>query len=197
MYEHNGSDYVKKKISTVIAPDMSIGDGDNDGKNEIYVSRHWIGIWKIYFDGTSWIGENIGAKAKLPLAIGDGNNNNLIEMYHAWDYEVYQIELFSPIIVTLQGRLTDTSNNPVTTGSLLVIIQDYLGTKNVWEHVFNDVLDNGNFNIPLGAQKPLILTPGETYRVIVLADADASTFTDPDVEFGIGEIEGDVIMFTA
>lgn len=100
----------------------------------------------------------------------------------------------TPSIVTLQGKLTSTTEKPVETGSVQVIIKDLSGEK-IWWSTFDGAIEKGEFNIPLGAEKELILAPGTTYTAIVEIDADSAVFSKADVTFGDGSPAGDTIRF--
>jgi alpha-tubulin suppressor-like RCC1 family protein len=102
----------------------------------------------------------------------------------------------TPTIVTLQGKLTDSAGNPVQTGSMNITITDSSGVQ-VWQETFNDVIDNGVFNIPLGAIHELRLLSGSIYNMKVAIDTKSKTFSTVDVTFGENLLEGDVIKFKA
>lgn len=101
----------------------------------------------------------------------------------------------APSVVTLTGKLTSSQTDaPVNTGSLNVIIKDPGGAQ-VWQSTFNNAIEKGEFNIPLGAEKELILAPGTTYTAIVEIDVDSAVFSKADVTFGDGSPAGDTIRF--
>ncbi|MCX9025799.1 MAG: hypothetical protein OIN85_06860, partial [Candidatus Methanoperedens sp.] len=102
----------------------------------------------------------------------------------------------SPTIVTLQGKLTDNTGNPVQTGSMKVTIKDSSGAQ-VWQETFDDVIDNGVFNVPLGAIQELSLVSGSIYGMEVVIDADSRKLLIADVTFGDNSPAGDVIKFKA
>jgi len=99
-------------------------------------------------------------------------------------------------IVTLRGTLTNATGYPIQSGSINVTIYDSLGTI-VWHNTFNDVIDNGKYNIPLGTKKPLKLVKGQIYSAILEVDADSPTFASADVVFGDNNPAGDIIKFVA
>ncbi len=101
----------------------------------------------------------------------------------------------TPAIVTLQGKLTDSTGNPVQTGSVRVTVKS--GGSQLWQNTFEDELDDGVFNIALGAVKPMYLTTGEIYRMVVEIDADSTTFSSADVTFGDNSPYDDIIKFKA
>ncbi|VVB94757.1 Uncharacterised protein [uncultured archaeon] len=102
----------------------------------------------------------------------------------------------SPAIVTLQGKLTGSGGNPVQKGSMKVTIYDLSGAQ-VWQETFDGVIDNGVFNIPLGAIQELDLMPGTIYQMEVAIDAESATYATPDVTFGDKNPTSDVIKFKA
>lgn len=77
-----------------------------------------------------------------------------------------------PTIVTLRGTLTNATGYPIQSGSINVTIYDSLGTL-VWHNTFNDVIDNGRYNIPLGTKKPLILVKGQIYSARAKKEKDS------------------------
>jgi hypothetical protein len=109
----------------------------------------------------------------------------------------YAFILGTPTIVTLQGKLTDsTTGSPVQTGSMRVTIKDSRGFQ-VWQNTFNNSLFDGVFNIPLGAVQELMLIPDLIYSMEVEIDADSAAFVAADVTFGDNVPAGDVIKFKA
>ncbi len=101
-----------------------------------------------------------------------------------------------PTIVTLQGRLTNTTTGDViTTASMRVTISN--STGQVWNDTFNNSLSSGVFNIPLGASKELNLIAGRVYSVKLEVDISSTTFVTADATFGDGSPASDVIKFTA
>lgn len=77
-----------------------------------------------------------------------------------------------------------------------VTITDPKGEQ-VWQGTFNDVMDNGVFNIPLGAVQELRLVPDAVYSMEVAIDADSGSLSTVDVTFGDNSPTGDVIKFKA
>ena len=102
----------------------------------------------------------------------------------------------SPTIITLQGKLTNNAGDYVQEGSMKVTIYDLSGAR-LWQETFDDVIDNGVFNIPLGAIQELKLIPGSVYQMEVAIDAESATYATPDVTFGDKEPVSDVIKFKA
>lgn len=100
-----------------------------------------------------------------------------------------------PTIVTLQGKLTDTSGTTVDTGSMYIeILGD--GDGNVkWSGTFNDVLDSGVFNIGLGTLTEMYLARDERYRIVIRIDVNSATYSTADLTFGDNDPSGDLIKF--
>ena len=109
---------------------------------------------------------------------------------------VAPIALADPAIVTLQGKLTDNSDNPITTASLRINITNEAGSVIWGAHMFNNTLDsNGVFNIPLGTTQSLDLSLGGVYQLVLEVDDGATAFSTPDVIFGDDSPSTDVIKF--
>lgn len=102
----------------------------------------------------------------------------------------------SSTIITLQGKLTNSAGDYVQKGSMKVTIYDLSGAR-LWQETFDDVIDNGVFNIPLGAIQELKLIPDTVYQMEVAIDAESATYATPDVTFGDKEPANDVIKFKA
>ena len=100
-----------------------------------------------------------------------------------------------PTIVTLQGKLTDTSGATVGTGSMYVQIFREGSESAEWSSTFNNVLDEGVFNIGLGTLNAMYLTRDERHRIIVSIDIDATTYSTADVTFGDNNPSNDLIKF--
>jgi parallel beta-helix repeat protein len=98
-----------------------------------------------------------------------------------------------PTIVTLQGKLTYANDTPVLVGSIRVTI--YYENEEIWQDTFNDSLDKGVFNIPLGAIKELNLIPGVIYQAKIEIDAESPLFISADVIFGDGIPVEDIVKF--
>lgn len=102
-----------------------------------------------------------------------------------------------PTIITLQGSLASSpTNTPVKTGSIKVTIKDTSGAQ-VWQGTLNNVFNNGEFSVQLGAEQELRLVLNELYQIEVAIDADSSSFSTADVTFGDGSPAGDIIKFRA
>ncbi|MEO0297393.1 MAG: hypothetical protein ABIN23_08115, partial [candidate division WOR-3 bacterium] len=97
-YIWNGSNWIKDSIILIPDPDcinggLVIGDGDNDGQDEIYDMNSPgtpgnIGIYKIFWNGINWQYEFIPATIApggpgIDLVLGDGDNDGLNELYLA------------------------------------------------------------------------------------------------------------------
>ncbi len=100
----------------------------------------------------------------------------------------------TPSIITLQGKLTSTTEKPVETGSVQVIIKDLSGEQ-VWQSTFDGAIEKGEFNIQLGAEKELVLVPNTMYQMVVAIDVDSEKFSTADVTFGDNKPTGDIVKF--
>lgn len=80
--------------------------------------------------------------------------------------------------------------------SIRVTVKDSMGAQ-VWQDTFDNVIDNGRYNIPLGAKTTLMLIKGQVYSAILEVDADSPTFVSVDVIFGDNSPVGDIIRFVA
>nr|QNT35624.1 hypothetical protein BFFPPMPJ_00029 [uncultured Methanosarcinales archaeon] len=126
---------------------------------------------------------------------GDGSTDLVIGTYYVNKAFVYYGVVKHPTIVTLQGKLTDsTTGCALQTGSMRVTITDSSGSSE-WQNTFSDCIHNGVFNIPLGAVSELRLIPGDMYLMTVDVDADEATYISADVTFGDNSPAGDVIKF--
>ncbi len=78
-----GSVWDENTIASVPADRIVIGDGNNDGKNEIYTSElYGSEIYQLSFDGSAWNSMNLGIIGWLPrTAINDGDNDGKNEIY--------------------------------------------------------------------------------------------------------------------
>ena len=99
-----------------------------------------------------------------------------------------------PTIVNLRGGITDINGNPVATASMRVTIKNVDGNV-VYQETLNDVIENGKFNVLLGATQKLELWEGVKYYLIIEVDVDSTTFSTADVTFGDDTPAGDIIVF--
>jgi len=195
----------------------SAGDLNNDGYADLTISattstqKAWVYYGGSGFDNVSDVtidehtaegtfGTGIVSDSDLnddgyaDLVIGASSANKAF-VYYGVDYPLKYMP--EPTIVTLQGKLTNsTTGSLVTTGSMNVTIKDSLGSLE-WTKTFNDVLDNGVFNIPLGAVQELRLIPENTYQMEVAIDAGSATYTTADVTIGDSTPSEDIIKFIA
>lgn len=183
-----------------------------DGSGNIYVVWYNGNFDKISFSkstdgGSTWSNDirldqphTDNWKSSTSLSV-DGSGN----VYVAWDDnrwgndDIYFAKEVSvkPTLVTLQGKLTDsTTGNTVQTGSIRVTIKDGKGNQ-IWQNTFDDALNDGVFNIPLGARKSLLLMPDWMYHMQIEIDADSAVYVAPDVTYGDNTPAGDVIKFKA
>jgi hypothetical protein len=188
---------------------VAIGDYDNDGLNDLafteYVSGGRVTVYKS--DGTTVIKQWTGLSYPLGVAIGDYNNDGLNDLAFAeagaGRVTVYYqttprtvARVAEPTIVTLRGTLTNSSGYPIQSGSIRVTLKDSMGIQ-VWQDTFDNVIDNGRYNIPLGTKTTLMLTKGQIYSAILEVDADSPTFVSADVIYGDNNPSGDIIKFVA
>jgi hypothetical protein len=186
------------------------GDLNNDGYTDLVIGAHGANRAFVYYGGPSFDGASdvciadhtgephfgvsvanagdLNSDGYTDLVIGAHGANKAFVYYGVVDY---------PTIVTLQGKLTNsTTGSAVQNGSMKVTVKDSFNTQ-VWQSTFHDCIDDGVFNIPLGAVSELRLTPGNMYQMMVAIDADAVTYVSADVTFGDHSPSGDVIKFVA
>ena len=164
-----------------------------DATNADLKYARWTGsAWSIAIVDSAG---NVGYETSIAL---DSAGNPHISYSDATNTDLkYAFILGTPTIVTLQGKLTDsTTGSPVQTGSMQVTIKSNTGMQ-VWQNTFGDVLYDGVFNIPLGAVQELRLIPDLIYQMEVEIDADSATFVTADVTLGDGSPSEDVIKFNA
>ena len=170
---------------------------------KIRVSR--VTVYKS--DGTTVIKQWTGLSGPCGVAIGDYNNDGLNDLafteHSAGRVTVYYqtkpattIKVAEPTIVTLRGTLTNSSGYPILVGSIRVTIRDPLGMQ-IWQDTFDNVVDNGRYNLPLGTKTTLRLIKGQIYSAVLEVDADSLTFVSADVIYGDNSPAGDLIKFVA
>jgi len=216
---YNGKMIVYKSDSTTVIKqwtglngpyDVAIGDYNNDGLNDIAIvennpSNGNITVYKS--DGTTIIKRWTGLTDPTSVDIGDYNNDGLndiafIERAAGKVTVYYQTKpdtvarVAEPTIVTLRGTLTNATGYPILSGSVRVTVKDSFGTQ-VWQDTFDNVIDNGRYNIPLGTKTTLRLIKGQIYSAILEVDADSPTFVSADVIYGDNNPTGDIIKFVA
>ena len=179
---------------------------DSSGNPHIsYMGAGYAMLKYARWTGSEWSIETvdstggIGAGGFTSIAIDSSDNPHISHVYlnHPYGALKYAVSLTTPTIVTLQGKLTNsTTRSPIQIGSIRVMIKDLSGAQ-VWQNTFNDVLDEGVFNIPLGAVQELRLRPESIYQMEIEIDTDSATFSTADVTFGDNSPSGDVIKFRA
>jgi len=199
--DHTGSSYFGVSVA-------SAGDLNSDGYTDLVIGAYGAKKAFVYyggpdFDGTSdvCIADHTGEEhfGHTIASAGDLNSDSstdlVISTHGAKKAFVYYGVSKHPTIVTLQGKLTDsTTGCALRTGSMRVTIEDSSGSSE-WQNIFSDCIHNGVFNIPLGAVSELRLIPGDMYRMTVDIDADEATYISADVTFGDNSPAGDVIKF--
>ena len=187
---------------------VAIGDYDNDGLNDIAITEAFVGRVTVYkSDGTTIIKQYTGLGYPRGVAVGDYNNDGLNDIAFAeWNAGrmtvYYQTKpgtvsrVAEPTIVSLRGTLTNASGYPIQNGSIRVTVKDSMGTQ-VWQDTFDNVIDNGRYNIPLGTKTTLMLIKGQIYNAILEVDANSPTFVSADVVYGDNNPVGDLIKFVA
>jgi hypothetical protein len=184
---------------------VAIGDYDNDGLDDLAFTESEAGRVTVYkSDGTTVIKRWTGVNVPFDVAMGDYDNDGFNDLAFAEFYGsrvtvYYQIKnppRAEPAIITLHGTLTNASGYPIQTGSIRVTIKDSFGTQ-VWQDTFDNAIDNGRYNIPLGTKTKLMLIKGQIYNTILEVDADSPTFVSADVIYGDNNPAGDLIKFVA
>jgi hypothetical protein len=211
VYKSDGTTVIKQWTGLSDPWGVAIGDYNNDGLNDLAFTTGagLSGKVTVYSsDGITvmkqWTGQ---LDSPTGVAIGDYNNDGLNDLAfaEAWGQRVtvyYQTKpstvarVAEPTIVTLRGTLTNATGYPILSGSIRVTVKDSMGTQ-VWQDTFDNVIDNGRYNIPLGAKTTLMLIKGQVYSAILEVDADSSTFISADVIYGDNNPAGDIIKFVA
>ena len=65
----------------------------------------------------------------------------------------------------------------------------------VYQETLNDVVENGKFDVLLGATQKLELWEDAAYNLVIDVDVDSTTFSTADVTFGDDTPAGDIIVF--
>ncbi|MBS3142454.1 hypothetical protein J4464_03635, partial [Candidatus Woesearchaeota archaeon] len=108
-----------------------------------------------------------------------------------------QIQTF----ISFQGKLANASTgDPMTPASLRINVTEYNNLSAVvWGPViYNNATDfQGIFDIVLGRNSTLNLTPGKDYQIIVCVDQDAVTYAACDFVYGDGTASGGLIIANA
>lgn len=203
VYHSDGTTVIKQWTGLGSPWGVAIGDYDNDGLNDLAFAEFGAGRVTAYRSNGQMIKQWTGLGNPRGVAIGDYDNDwlNDIAFTEHTDVSIHKGHRpwgtpRPPTIVTLRGTLTNATGYPIQSGSINVTIYDPFGTK-AWHNTFDDIIDNGRYNIPLGTTKPLKLVKGQIYSVIVEVDADSPTFVSADVIFGDNNPVGDVIKFVA
>ena len=149
-----------------------------------------------YKDASGWHIETVDSEGWVgrytSIAL-DSNDNPHISYYDETDGDL-KYTTKQPTIVNLQGGITDTNGNPVSTASMRVTIKNVDGNV-VYQETLNDVVENGKFDVLLGATQKLELWEGVKYYLIIEVDVDSTTFSTADVTFGDDTPAGDIIVF--
>jgi hypothetical protein len=199
VYKSDGTTVIKQWTGLSYPYGVTIGDYDNDGLDDIVIHEGGSKVTVYKSDGTTVIKRwTLDAQTS---SIGDYDNdglNDIAIMYYD-KVNLYLCRLpgsYRQTIVTLRGTLTNSTGYPIQSGSIRVTIKDSFGAQ-VWQDTFNNIIDNGRYNIPLGTQTPLKLIKGQIYNAILEVDAESLTFVAVDVTFGDNNPAGDIIQFVA
>ena len=143
----------RTEISEVsdIVFDIKIGDGNNDGKNEVYSNEGFsspYGVFQFKWDGSNW-NETLIKEGNFKHFLGpiaDGNNDNENEIYAPKDYsEIVQIKWngldWDIILIENEGS--------GWTGTVGVGDGDNDGKNEVYDSYF----DSGTWDYPLFQHK--------------------------------------------
>jgi len=199
--DHSGESYFGVSAA-------SAGDLNSDGYTDLVMGAYGAKKAFIYYGGPGFdgksdvcIADHTGAThfgfeiANAGDLNSDGSTDLVIGAHGSNQAFVYYGVVKHPTIVTLQGKLTNsTTGCALQTGSMRVTIKDSSGSSE-WQSTFSDCIHKGVFNIPLGAVSELRLLPGDMYQMTVDIDADEATYISADVTFGDNSPAGDVIKF--
>jgi len=199
--DHTGESYFGYPVA-------SAGDLNDDGYTDLAIGAYGANKAFVYYGGPDFdgksdvcIADHTEAKhfgfgiANAGDLNNDGSTDLVIGAHGSNRAFVYYGVVKHPTIVTLQGKLTDsTTGCALQTGSMRVTITDSSGSSE-WQSTFSDCIHNGVFNIPFGAVSELRLIPGDMYLMTVDVDADEATYISADVTFGDNSPAGDVIKF--
>ncbi len=209
VYKSDGTTVIKQWTGLNGPGGVAIGDYNNDGLNDIAFAEYSVSSVTVYkSDGTTVIKQWTGLGNPWAVAIGDYNNDGLNDLAFS-EYLALRVTVYyqtrpgtvgrvaEPTIVTLRGTLTDASGYPIQSGSVRVTVKDSMGTQ-VWQDTFDNVIDNGRYNIPLGTKTRLMLVKGQIYNAILEVKVSSTTFVPPaDVIYGDSSPLGDIIQFVA
>jgi len=166
---------------------------DSRGYPHISYTTSGFGLRYAYKDAYGWHIETVDAVGGYTSIALDSNDNPHIS-YYDYTNDDLKYTTKQPTIVNLQGGITDTNRNPVSTASMRVTIKNVDGNV-VYQETLNDVVENGKFNVLLGATQKLELWEGVKYYLIIEVDVDSTTFSTADVTFGDDTPAGDIIVF--
>jgi hypothetical protein len=209
VYASDGTTVIRQWTGLNAPYGVAIGDYDNDGLNDIAIvenDAYRVIVYKS--DGTTVIRQWTGLIDPVDVAIGDYDNDGLNDIAFS-EYSANRVTVYyqtqpgtvarvaEPTIVTLRGTLTNAGGYPIQSGSIRVTVEDSLGTQ-VWQDTFDNVIDNGRYNIPLGTKTRLMLVKGQIYNAILEVKVNSPTFVPPaDVVYGDNSPLGDIIQFVA
>jgi len=176
----------------VLGGSTSIALDSNDNPHISYTTSDF-GLRYAYKDAYGWHIETVDAVGGHTSIALDSNDNPHISYYDATNDDL-KYTTKQPTIVNLQGGITDTNGNPVATASMRVTIKNVDGNV-VYQETLNDVVENGKFDVLLGATQKLELWEGVKYYLIIEVDVDSTTFSTADVTFGDDNPAGDIIVF--
>lgn len=211
VYKNDGTTIIAQWTNLIAGCGVAIGDYDNDGLNDLALSErdaHRVTLYRN--DGKTIVKQWTGIIMASCVEIGDYNNDGLndiafVEHHYGGEGKVtvyYQTKpgtvarVAEPTIVTLRGTLTNSTGYPIPSGSIRVTVKDSMG-RQVWQDTFDNIIDNGRYNIPLGAKTTLMLIKGQIYNAVLEVDADSPTFVSADVIYGDNNPTGDIIKFVA
>ena len=152
---------------------------DDDKTYDIFIYNQSLLVWKEIYG-------RINFTIKEGVAVP--NNITLLPVTEL-------VTINPPTIIALQGKLTDTGGTAVSIASMRINITNDETYVLEWTKTFNNVLDEGVFNIGLGAIQPMYLERDVKYSVTIDIDVDATTFSTADLVFGDDDPSGDKIKF--